>query len=198
MSTSGLPTGMGADIDAIVIGASAGGVTALQALLRRLPAGLPQPVCVVQHLPRDRPSGLAELFNAHCALSVREAEDKMPLLPGQVLLAPPDYHLLVEDRHAVALSMDLPVLFSRPAIDVLFESASEVFGPRLLAILLTGASSDGSEGLASVRARGGIAWIQDPDDADSPLMPASALAHAGADAVLSLEALCARLESLCP
>ncbi|MFC0152428.1 chemotaxis protein CheB [Xanthomonas dyei] len=184
--------------DAIVIGASAGGVMALQALLSHLPADLPMPVLVVLHLPRDRTSHLAELMDARCALTVREADDKQPLRAGTVTIAPPDYHLLVETRDSLALSMDAPVLFSRPAIDPLFESAADVFAERLLAILLTGASSDGSAGVAAVRAAGGTAWIQLPDDAASPLMPASALAHAGADAVLTLQAICNRLEVFHP
>jgi two-component system chemotaxis response regulator CheB len=179
--------------DAIVIGASAGGVAALRDVLGGLPADLPVPVLVVLHLPRDRPSTVAELLDGGCALPVREARDKQPLLPGTVTFAPPDYHLLVEDRDSLALSTDAPVLFSRPAIDPLFESASETFGDRLLALLLTGASSDGSEGVAAVRSRGGTAWVQRPDDAVASLMPSSALAHAGADAVLTLEAMCKRL-----
>ncbi|WCE06252.1 chemotaxis protein CheB [Pseudoxanthomonas sp. JBR18] len=185
-----------ADIDAIVIGASAGGVIALQALLGSLPATLRQVVLIVLHLPRDRPSRIAEVIGAHCALEVAEAQDKQPLSAGQVLVAPPDYHLLVEDRGHVALSLDEPVLFSRPAIDPLFESAAGVFGERLLGILLTGASSDGSAGVAAVRGAGGTIWIQCPADAASPLMPASALAHAGADATLSLSQICERLTGL--
>ena len=184
--------------DAVVIGASAGGVAALRSLLRSLPHDLPVPVLVVLHVPRDRPSQAAELFAQGCALPVAEAEDKEPLLPGTVRIAPPDYHLLVEGGRTLALSVDDPVLFSRPAIDPLFESASEAYGPRLLALLLTGASSDGSHGLAVVRQRGGTAWIQCPDEAAAPFMPASALAHAGADAVLSLDEICNRLAEFHP
>jgi len=183
-------------IELIVVGASAGGVSALQQLLAALPAGLPMPVLVVLHLPRDRPSGIASLLDGGCVLPVREAEDKQPLEPGTVTFAPPDYHLLVESRDSVALSIDPPVLFSRPAIDPLFESAAEVFGSGVLAILLTGASNDGSAGVARVREAGGQAWIQSPDDAFSPIMPAAALAHAGADAVLTLVSLCSRMKGL--
>ncbi|GAB3048498.1 chemotaxis protein CheB [Stenotrophomonas tumulicola] len=180
----------------VVIGASAGGVSALQHVLRALPAGLSMPVLVVLHLPRDRPSRIAELLDPDCALVVREAEDKQPLQPGTVTFAPPDYHLLVEDTTMIALSMDAPVLFSRPAIDPLFESAAAVFGEQVLAILLTGASSDGSEGVAAVRDAGGQAWLQCPDDAEASLMPASALQRAGADAVLVLSRICERLKEL--
>ncbi len=113
-------------------------------MLGALPATLPVPVLAVLHLPRDRSSRIAEVLAPYCALPVREAEDKQPLLRGTVTFAPPDYHLLVEDAGSLALSVDAPVLFSRPAIDPLFESAAAVFGD--LALLLTGASSDGSEG----------------------------------------------------
>jgi len=184
------------NIELIVVGASAGGVRALQALLAALPAGLPMAVLVVLHLPRDRPSRIADLLDHGCALPVREAEDKQALVPGTVTFAPPDYHLLVEDRDSLALSVDPPVLFSRPAIDPLFESAADVFGSGVLAILLTGASNDGSAGVAAVREAGGQAWIQSPDDAFSPIMPAAALAHAGADAVLTLDSLCSRMKGL--
>lgn len=179
--------------DVVVVGASAGGVAALRRLLASLPAHFPLPVLVVLHLPADRPSQLAQVLAPECALPVAEAEDKQPLRLAHVVIAPPDYHLLVEDRHSLALSMDAPVLFSRPAIDPLFESAADVFGPRTLAILLTGASADGTAGVAAVRRAGGVAWVQDPADAVAPTMPASALAHAGADAVLTLEAMCTRL-----
>lgn len=180
----------------VVMGASAGGVSALQQVLRALPADFSIPVLVVLHLPRDRPSRIAELLDPGCALTVREAEDKQPLQAGTVTFAPPDYHLLVENRDAVALSVDDPVLFSRPAIDPLFESAAAEFGAEVLAILLTGASSDGSHGVAAVRAAGGQAWLQCPDEAEASLMPASALKLAGADAVLTLQSICERLKDL--
>lgn len=182
--------------DLVVVGASAGGVSALQSLLSALPATLELPVLVVLHLPRDRPSRIADLLDAGCPLPVREAEDKQPLQPGTVNFAPPDYHLLVEDRATLALSIDPPVLFSRPAIDPLFESAADVFGNGVLAILLTGASADGSDGVAAVRRAGGEAWIQCPEEAYSSMMPASALAHAGADAVLPLTSICTRMKGL--
>lgn len=181
------------DIDAVVIGASAGGLQALQQLLASLPPDFQPPVLVVLHLPRDRPTKVPELLGQWCALPVREAEDKQPLQPGTVTTAPPDYHLLVETASSLALSMDEPVLFSRPAIDLLFSSAAAVFSKRLLAILLTGASADGSEGVAAVRRAGGIAWIQKPSDAHTPAMPAAALAHAGADAALTLNEICNRM-----
>lgn len=189
MNDAGLP-------EVMVVGASAGGVAALQAIVQALPAGLSVPVLVVLHVPRDRTSRIVEVLAPHCAVPVREAEDKQPIERGTVTFAPPDYHLLVEDRSSVALSIDPPVLYSRPAIDPLFESAAAVFGPRVLALLLTGASSDGSEGVAAVREAGGRAWLQCPEEAEASMMPASALHHAGADAVLPLELMCRRLKEL--
>lgn len=189
MNDAGLP-------EVIVVGASAGGVAALQAIVQALPAGLSVPVLVVLHVPRDRNSRIVEVLAPHCAVPVREAEDKQPIERGTVTFAPPDYHLLVEDRSSVALSIDPPVLYSRPAIDPLFESAAAVFGPRVLALLLTGASSDGSEGVAAVREAGGRAWLQCPEEAEASMMPASALQHTGADAVLPLELMCRRLKEL--
>jgi two-component system chemotaxis response regulator CheB len=185
-------------VDVIVVGASAGGVSAVRTLLEALPGNCPAVVMIVLHLPRDRPSQAAELFAQYCVLPVAEAEDKAPLTPGTVWIAPPDYHLLVEDRDTMSLSLDEPVLFSRPAIDPLFESAAAVFADRVLAILLTGASNDGSEGVAAIRAGGGQAWVQQPEEASSPMMPASALAYAGADAVLTLDQMSVRLRSFQP
>jgi two-component system chemotaxis response regulator CheB len=181
-------------LGAVVIGASAGGVQALRVLLGCLPKGFSAPIFVVQHIPPDRPSMLPELFASVCALPVLEAEDKQPIGPGTVVFAPPDYHLLIESRETLALSLDEPAKFSRPSIDVLFESAAAVFDKELLAILLTGASSDGSEGVALVRRAGGKAWVQCPSEAVASTMPASALALAGADAVLCLQDMCDRLQ----
>jgi two-component system chemotaxis response regulator CheB len=127
---------------------------------------------------------------------VCEAVDKQAMAGGHVYVAPPDYHLLVEDRRSLALSVDEPVLFSRPSIDVLFESAADAFGADVLAILLTGASTDGSNGIAAIRAAGGHAWVQDPGDAEASYMPAAAIAHAGADAVLTLDRITRRLAEL--
>ena len=182
---------------AIVIGASAGGVVAVRTLLAGLPASLPCAVLVVIHLPRELPSLLAELMASAAALPVAEAEDKQPIAPGQVLLAPPDYHLMVEDAEHVALSVDAPQLYSMPSIDVLFESAAHVWRHELLAIVLTGASADGARGAVAVRHAGGRVWIQDPDEAEMPVMPAAALESAGADAVLTLQQMIQQLSGVC-
>ncbi|MCW7541573.1 chemotaxis protein CheB [Aquabacterium sp. A7-Y] len=186
------------DIEAVVIGGSAGGVDAITTLLAALPADFGAPLLVVLHIPANRPSHLTQLFAARCALPVREAEDKEPLKNGVVYLAPPDYHLLVEPDRSIALSIDAPVNYSRPAIDPLFESAAAAYGPALLAILLTGASSDGSVGLRAVRQAGGCAWVQDPDTAVAATMPRAGLSVAGADAILSIEATARGLAALVP
>jgi two-component system chemotaxis response regulator CheB len=186
------------DADAIVVGASAGGIEALQQLLPALPATFSPAVLVVLHLPAGRRSAVAELMARQCALPVAEALDKQPVAGGQVVFAPPDYHLLVEPGRTLALSIDDPVLYSRPAIDPLFESAAVAYAPRLLALLLTGASADGSAGVRAVRRAGGHAWVQAPGDAKVPTMPAAALQYAGADAVLTLDQLCGRLAAGVP
>lgn len=185
-------------VDAIVVGASAGGVEALSALLPALPAGLAAPVFVVLHLPRERPSLLVEIFQPKCALPIHEAEDKEPVEAGTVYFAPPDYHLLVDDGPRIALSTDAAVHYSRPSIDVLFESAADRFGARLLAIVLTGANEDGAAGAAAVRRAGGITLVQQPDGAQSPLMPQAALRLADPTYVLALPAMAALLGTLAP
>ena len=173
-------------IDGVVIGTSAGGIEALSNLLPALPAGLHASVFVVIHLPRQRPSLLVDIFQPKCAVFVREAQDKEPVAPGTVYFAPPDYHLLVDDGPALALSSDPLVNFSRPSIDVLFESAADAFGPRLAAMLLTGASQDGAAGLEAVQRAGGITVVQDPADAQVPVMVESALRRITATFVLTL------------
>ena len=183
-------------IHAIVIGASAGGVEALSVLLPALPAGLQASVFIVLHLPRDRNSLLVEIFGPRCALPVREAEDKEPVKPGTVYFAPSDYHLLIDRGPTLALSADALVHFSRPSIDVLFESAADSYGAHLLGIILSGANQDGAEGLATVHRLGGVTVVQSPEGAPSPYMLQSALARTDADFVSSLEGIAAILRAL--
>jgi two-component system, chemotaxis family, protein-glutamate methylesterase/glutaminase len=174
-------------IDAIVIGTSAGGVEALTALLPALPGSLPAAVFIVLHLPRDRPSGLVEIFRPRCALRVEEAYDKAPIEPGTVYFAPPDYHLLLDEGPQLSLSSDEPVHFSRPSIDVLFESAADVYAQRLLGVILTGANQDGAAGLLAVHRAGGVTVVQHPESAKAALMVTAALERTPVDFVLSLE-----------
>lgn len=183
-------------VKAVVIGASAGGVEALMLLLPGLPAGLRVPVIVVVHLPPGRPSLLAEIFAARCALAVREADDKQRVEPGTIYFAPPGYHLLVDSGPRLALSCDEPVLWSRPSIDVLFESAAEVYGSGLMGIVLTGASHDGGDGLAAVVRNGGLAVVQDPAGAQVPTMPENAGRRCPGAARLGLQQMAAMLAGL--
>jgi two-component system chemotaxis response regulator CheB len=187
-------------IDAVAIGASAGGVEALSMLLPAVPAALRAAILIVLHLPRERASVLAEIFSAKCARPVREAVDKEPVEPGTVYFAPPDYHLLVDRAGPagahLALSADDLVNFSRPSIDVLFESAADVYGQRLIGIILTGANHDGAAGLAAVHEASGITVVQHPDTAQSSLMPMAAIKRSPVDYVLTLEQIAELLRSL--
>jgi len=144
-------------IDAIVVGGSAGAVEALAILLPALPRHLQAAVFIVLHLPREHPSLLVEIFRSKCSLPVKEAEDKEPVQAGTVYFAPPDYHLLLDRGPQLSLSVDEPVHFSRPSVDVLFESAADLYGARLMGIILSGANADGgtSHGIISARAKPG-------------------------------------------
>lgn len=183
-------------IDAVVIGASAGGIEALTLLLPALSPGLRPPVFIVLHLPRDRPSVLAEIFARKCAVPVREAEDKETIASGTVYFAPNNYHLLVDQDSQLALSVDDPVHHSRPSVDVLFESAADVYKERLLGIILTGANDDGASGLAAVHDAGGVTVVQRPDTARAPHMALSALKLRPADWVLTLDEIAGLLRTL--
>jgi len=158
---------------AVVIGASAGGVDALSQLLPRLPSDF-APVMVVIHLPPHKNSVLTGLFAEKCRMRVVEAEDKAAIEAGEICFAPPDYHLLVETDHSLSLSSEAPVWFSRPSIDVLFETAADAYGPALTGVILTGANEDGAQGLRAVLDHGGRGFIQLPDSAYARLMPETA------------------------
>lgn len=172
---------------AVVIGASAGGVQALSHVLPDLPADFPAPVLVVVHIPPRKDNALVDLFAHKCRLKVKEAEDKEPLAPGIIYFAPPDYHLLVETAETLALSSDEAVNHSRPAIDVLFETAADAFGSALAAIVLTGANHDGAQGLKAVCEAGGRGFVQDPATAEVATMPEAALAACPAARTIRLD-----------
>lgn len=181
----------------VVIGASWGGMQALRRLLLDLPGDLASCVCVVQHRGIGGwNAGYAEMLCGECSLTVTEADDKQPLEDGKVFLAPADYHLLVED-HRLALSCDERVRYARPSIDVLFESAAESHPGRVLGVVLTGANDDGAAGLRAIKASGGHAIVQSPDDAERPEMPRAAIATGVVDDVLPLAAIGARITELC-
>ena len=179
----------GEGIEAIVIGASAGAIQALSRILPALPEDYPIPLLIVVHIPADRADLLAPLFQAKCRLVVKEAEDKEPIRPGFVYFGPSDYHLQVEANRTVSLSSDEPVLYSRPSIDVLFESAADVYGEGLIGVILTGANEDGADGLRAITAAGGLALVEDPAEAFAPAMPSAALARCAEARSVSLDAI---------
>jgi two-component system, chemotaxis family, protein-glutamate methylesterase/glutaminase len=176
-----------ANPEAIVIGASAGALEALSVILPSLPGDFRMPIIVVVHVPPDKRSVLAELFSAKCRIRVIEVEDKEPLQPATAYFAPPDYHLLVEDKKSLGLTNEEPVLFSRPSIDVLFESAADVYGRNVVAVLLTGANQDGARGLAAIAKAGGDVIVQDPQTAFADAMPDAGLKLCPDARVLSLD-----------
>lgn len=173
-------------VRAVVMGASAGAVEALSTILPALAEDYPLPIIVVVHLPPDKSSVMAKLLQMKCRMNVREVEDKEPLEPATVYIAPPDYHVLVETDGRLSLSSEEPVFFSRPSIDVTFESAADVYGPNLVGVVLTGANSDGAHGLHCIEAAGGITVVQQPGTAFATAMPQAAIAASPKARVLSL------------
>jgi two-component system chemotaxis response regulator CheB len=179
----------------VVLGASWGGLEAVGTVLEALPADFGAPVLVVQHRSEDGGDVLAELLDRRVALPVHDAEDKADLSSACVLVAPRGYHVLVEHGH-VELSTEEAVRHSRPSIDVALESAADAYGPSLIGVVMTGANDDGARGLAAIRAAGGLAAVQDPDEAAHAKMPAAAIAAACPDYVLPLAGLRCLLHTL--
>jgi two-component system chemotaxis response regulator CheB len=177
---------------AVVIGVSAGGFEALKRLLGGLPADFPLPILIVQHL-RSGTGPLADALQHFCTIRLKEADEGEAIRPGTVYFAPPDYHLLVEREGTLALSVDPPVRYARPSVDVLFESAADAFGNGVIGMVLTGANDDGSRGLRNIKAGGGTAIVQDPNDAEVAQMPLSALQATPVDHVLPLAQIPAML-----
>jgi two-component system chemotaxis response regulator CheB len=181
---------------AIVIGASAGALDALSVILSALDAEFKLPIFVVIHIPPDKKSVFAELFQAKCRINAVQVEDKEPINGGTVYFAPPDYHLLVETNQTLSLSLDEPVLFSRPSINVLFESAADAYGLSLIGIVLTGANHDGAAGLRAVLSAGGTAIVQDPESAFARAMPEAAIAMCPGAIIMTLNAIAAYLKEV--
>ncbi|WP_313328037.1 chemotaxis protein CheB [Stutzerimonas balearica] len=173
-------------LEAVVIGTSAGGLAALSRLVSGLSSHFPLPILVVQHVPAGTPTQLAEIFQRKTGLRVKEADEKEALRPATLYFAPPGYHLLLESDRSLSLSQDDAVHFSRPSIDVLFESAADALGPALLGILLTGANEDGAAGLAAIHYAGGLTIVQDPAEAEVDTMPRAALQRFAPDYLLPL------------
>jgi two-component system chemotaxis response regulator CheB len=173
-------------IEAVVIGASAGGFEALLAVLKGLPASYPMPLVVVLHLPENHDSRLADLFGLRLPLQAREARDKESLAAGTVYFAPSGYHLSIENDRSFSLSCEDRVSYARPSIDVLFASAADAYGKSLAGILLTGANYDGAAGLAGMRLAGALTIVQDPATAEVSTMPEAALRRMTPDLILPL------------
>jgi two-component system chemotaxis response regulator CheB len=173
--------------EAIVIGVSAGGMNALDIILPHLPADFALGIIVVQHLHPSAEDSMVSRLNESCELTVKTADEKESVAPGAIYIAPPDYHLMVEEERTFSLSLDEPVKFARPSIDVLFETAADAYGSELVGIVLTGANTDGSQGLKRIKEAGGLTVVQDPATAEIETMPRAAIAATQVDHILSLE-----------
>lgn len=182
--------------EAIVIGVSAGGMQILRQLFKGLSKGFEIPLIIVQHEVAHADDFLAHFLTKYTSIYVKQADEKEEILPNHAYLAPPGYHLLVDDDRVLALSTDPPVNYARPSIDVLFETAAEVYGKGLIGIILTGANADGSKGLQSVHKLGGLTIVQNPDSAEVSSMPERALALTPVDHVLNINEICTLLNKL--
>jgi len=169
----------------VVVGTSLGGLEALHVLLTALPKNFPASMAVVQHRHKNSENTLSFFLQQHSVLPLKEPEDKEVIVPGNVYLAPADYHLLVEPG-SFALSTEAPVEYARPSIDVLFESAADAYTKRVIGVILTGSNQDGAQGLAKIKARGGFAVVQEPATAFSRSMPEAAIAATKVDWILPL------------
>lgn len=174
-------------VEAVVIGASAGGVHALLALLSGLPAHFSLPIIAVLHLPKERDSRLADVFQQRLGMTVREAADKETIAPATLYFAGSGYHLSIETDRTFSLSCEEPVNYSRPSIDVLMESAADAYGAGLAGVLLTGANFDGAAGLARIKQRGGLTAVQDPAEAQVATMPQAAIRKLKPNLILTLD-----------
>ncbi len=173
--------------EAIVIGASSGGMMTLNTILRHLPSDFALSIIIVQHQHPHSDAFTVKFLNDRCSLKVKQADEKEIIMPGVIYIAPPNYHLLVEKDKTFSLSINKHVHFARPAIDVLFETAANVFNKKLVGIILTGANDDGSHGLRKIKESGGLTIVQDPDTAEVDTMPKAAIASTKIDYILPLE-----------
>lgn len=182
---------------AIVIGASAGGMEAIKVILSMLPKSFSVPIFIVQHLLAGKQTKIEDYYKKYCSLRICEAESLMPIEKATVYFAPPDYHMLIEKNMTISLITDAKVNYSRPSIDVLFESAADCFTNSLIGIILTGASKDGSEGLLAIKNKGGLCIIQDPSTAHIDIMPKAALNRTNTETVLKLNEIADFLIKIC-
>ena len=180
----------------VVVGCSLGGMQALEIILDGMPRDFPLPIAVVQHRHQASNETLPSHLRRFSRLPVVDVEDKQWIRPGTVYLAPANYHLLVE-RGEFSLSVDEKVRYSRPSIDVLFQSAADAYGDRVIAVVLTGANDDGAQGAKRVKSRGGVVIVQDPETAEAPEMPRAAIAAASVDRILPLDGIASYLVDRC-
>jgi two-component system chemotaxis response regulator CheB len=180
----------------VAMGTSWGGLYALKVILGALPREFPLPIAIVQHRQSSATTELANVMQTYSRLRLREPEDKEPIRPGIVYLAPAGYHMLVE-QGAIALSTEPPVRHARPSIDVLLESVADDYGATAIGVILTGASADGAAGLARIKDRGGLTIVEDPAEAESRIMPDAAIGLTAVDHVLPLTKIAPFLTSIC-
>ena len=173
--------------EAVVIGTSAGGLNVLSEILKELPGDFPLPVMIVQHRAKDESYLLEEILRAKCRIKIKQADEKENIIKGTVYFAPPNYHLLVERDHTLSLSNDQLVNYSRPAIDILFETAASVYKNKLIGIILTGANKDGSAGIKAIKKNGGMTIAENPGTAEYYLMPKEAIDTGYVDSVMETE-----------
>lgn len=181
---------------AIVIGASAGGLDAIKAILASLPGGIVVPIIIVLHTSPHSDNYIVKHLNEICQINVKEADEKEELFPGTAYIAPPNYHLLIEKDHTLSLTVDPKVSYARPSIDVLFESAAEVYNNDLVGIILTGANRDGSNGLRRIKELGGLAIVQEPKTAYADAMPRAAIEVSEVDFIVTLDKISSKLIEL--
>lgn len=186
----------GSNRDALfVIGASAGGMNALGFIFSQLEESLPLPILVTKHVGSGDDEGMLRVLSWQSRLRVNLAKDKQEIIPGEIYLAPSGYHMLVEEKGVISLNLEAPVSHVRPAIDVLFQSAARVYQQSLVAIVLTGANADGSDGIRSVKAHGGTTVVQCPGSAEIGIMPKASLDTGCVDHRVQLEEIPAFLNA---
>lgn len=182
--------------EAVAVGVSAGGLAALGCILSELERDLPFAILIVQHMRPDSDGFFYRHLDSLCRMRVKEAEDKETIEQATVYIAPPDYHLLVENDRTLTLSADERINYSRPSIDVLFETAAEAYQKKLVGLVLTGANADGSQGLARIKQLGGLAVVQSPASAECDIMPRAAITSVAVDHIVPLEKIGQFLNSL--
>lgn len=180
----------------IVLGGSSGGVEALLKIIPGLAPDFAIPIVIVMHQSRSSRSSLCEVLQARTKLKVREPEDKEKILSKHIYIAPPDYHLMIEEDRTFSYTFSELVNYSRPSIDVLFESAAEAYREKLVGVLITGSNADGAAGMQHIKNKGGLTIAEDPVTADSPVMPAAAIKASKIDFVLSINETIKKLNSL--